>query len=149
VIGADVLRKAEAAGASIARAGAVLVTGGLGGAMEAACRGAKGASGLTLGILPGTDRREGNPFVDIAVPTGMGEMRNALVVRAADGVLAFNGGFGTLSELALALKLGKPVISIGSWELSIGGRPAQVPVAASVEEAVDTLMRLVSPPRTV
>jgi uncharacterized protein (TIGR00725 family) len=133
----------------IAQAGAVLVTGGLGGAMEAACRGAKTASGVTLGILPGTDRREGNPFVDIAIPTGMGEMRNALVVRAADGVLAVNGGFGTLSELALALKLGKPVISIGSWDLSVGGRPAQVPTASSVEEAVDSLMKLVLQDRTV
>lgn len=133
----------------IAKAGAVLVTGGLGGAMEAACRGARSASGLTLGILPGTDRREGNPFLDVAVPTGMGEMRNALVVRAADGVLAVDGGFGTLSEVALALKLGKPVISVGSWDLSIGGRPAGVPTAPSVEEAVGTLMKLVLAERTV
>ena len=117
--------------------------------MEAACRGAKKASGLTLGILPGTDRWEGNQFLDIAVPTGMGEMRNALVVRAADGVLAVDGGFGTLSELALALKLGKPVVSIGSWDLSIRGRPAQVRTASSAEEAVDTLMKLVLKERTV
>lgn len=133
----------------IARVGAVLVTGGLGGAMEAACRGAKKASGLTLGILPGVDRREGNQFLDIAVPTGMGEMRNALVVRAADGVLAVDGGFGTLSELALALKLGKPVVSIGSWDLSMAGRPARVPTASSAEDAVDTLMKLVLKERTV
>lgn len=126
-----------------------MVTGGLGGAMEAACRGAKKASGFTLGILPGTDRREGNQFLDIAVPTGMGEMRNALVVRAADGVLAVDGGFGTLSELALALKLGKPVVSIASWDLSMGGRRARIRTASSVEDAVDTLMKLVSTDRTV
>ena len=101
----------------MARAGAVLVCGGLGGAMEAACRGAKAEGGTTLGILPGTDRSAANPYVDVAVPTGLGEARNALVVRAADALIAVEGGYGTLSEIALALRAGKPVIGLGTWEI--------------------------------
>jgi uncharacterized protein (TIGR00725 family) len=81
--------------------------------MEAACHGAKGADGLTVGILPGSDRSDANPFVDIALPTGLGEARNALVVRAADVVIAIGGGYGTLSEIALALKAGKSVVGLG------------------------------------
>ena len=85
--------------------------------MEAGCRGAKSAGGTTLGILPGTDRAAANPWVDVAVATGLGEARNALVVRAGDAVVAVAGEFGTLSEIALALKAGKPVIGLGTWEL--------------------------------
>lgn len=138
-----ILELAEEAGYRIAQAGAVLVTGGLGGAMEAACKGARRAGGTTVGILPGTSRADGNEFLDVAIPTGMGEMRNALVVSAADGVLAVGGAFGTLSELALAAKLGKPVISLRSWELSIEGKPSGIPSASSVEEAVESLMQLI------
>jgi uncharacterized protein (TIGR00725 family) len=108
----------------------VLVCGGLGGAMEAACEGAKAAGGTTVGILPGADRGAANPFVDIAVPTGLGEARNALVVRAADVLIAVGGGYGTLSEVALALRAGKPVIGLDTW--GIDG----VRVASSPEEAV-------------
>ncbi len=82
--------------------------------MEAACRGAKGGGGTTVGILPGTDRGEANEFVDVAIPTGLGEARNALVVRAADALIAVGGGYGTLSEIALALKAGKRVVGLGS-----------------------------------
>ena len=78
--------------------------------MEAACRGARAAGATTVGILPGTSRREANPFVDVAIPTGMGEARNALVVRAADVLVAVGGEFGTLAEIALALKAGTPVV---------------------------------------
>jgi hypothetical protein len=85
--------------------------------MEAACRGAKEAGGTTLGILPGSDRSAANPYVDFALPTGLGEARNALVVRAADVVIAVGGGYGTLSEIALALRSGKPVIGLGSWDI--------------------------------
>ena len=85
--------------------------------MEAACRGAKSRRGRTLGILPGTDREAANGWVDIALPTGMGEMRNALVVRACDGLIAIGGGPGTLSEIALALKGGTPVVGLGSWDI--------------------------------
>ena len=104
-------------GRLLAEAGAVVVTGGLGGVMEAASRGAREAGGLTVGILPGTDRREANAHVQVAVPTGMGEARNALVVRAADALVAVGGQWGTLSEIALACKAGKPVAGIGSWDL--------------------------------
>jgi uncharacterized protein (TIGR00725 family) len=108
---------AERVGRAIAEAGAVLLCGGLGGVMEAACRGAKEAGGHTVGILPGTDRGAANPFVDTAIPTGLGEARNALVVRAADALIAVGGGYGTLSEIALALKAGKPVVALGSWDI--------------------------------
>jgi uncharacterized protein (TIGR00725 family) len=97
------------------------VCGGLGGVMEAACRGATGAGGLTVGILPGLDRGAANRFVGVAVPTGLGEARNALVVRMADAVVAVDGEYGTLSEIALALKAGKPVVGVATWELARAG----------------------------
>src|SRR3954447_10191624 len=111
------LAAAERVGAELARRGAIVVCGGLGGVMEAACRGAKGAGGTTVGILPGLDRGSANPFVDVAVPTGLGEARNALVVRAADVLVAVGGAYGTLSEIALALKTGKRVVGLGSWAI--------------------------------
>ena len=111
-------RDAEAVGDELARAGAVVVCGGLSGVMAAACRGAREAGGLTLGLLPGSDRSAANPWVAVAVPTGLGELRNGLVVRAADAVVAVRGGFGTLSEIALALKLGKPVVGVGTWDIA-------------------------------
>src|SRR5207247_9321205 len=92
-----------------AERGAVLVCGGYGGVMEAAARGAKQAGGVTVGILAGSDPRDANPHIDIALATGMGEMRNALLVRAAGAVIAIGGGWGTLSEIALALRIGTPV----------------------------------------
>jgi uncharacterized protein (TIGR00725 family) len=110
-----------------------LVCGGLGGVMEAACRGAKGAGGTTIGILPGSERAAANAFVDVAVPTGLGEARNALVVRAADAVIAVGGGYGTLSEIALALKAGKPVVGLGSWDIE---GVVSVPGAAAAVETV-------------
>ncbi len=120
---ADACRAAEVVGRELGRNGAVVICGGLGGVMEAACRGAKAEGGTTVGILPGTDRADANPAVDVAVTTGMGEARNALVVRAADAVVAVEGEFGTLAEIALALRWGKPVVGIGTWELSKKGRP--------------------------
>jgi uncharacterized protein (TIGR00725 family) len=128
---------AEAVGRELASRRAVLVCGGLGGAMEAACRGAKQAGGTTLGILPGLDRAAANPWVDVAVVTGLGEARNALVVRAADAVIAVAGGYGTLSEIALALKGGKPVAGLGSWEID-GVERAAGP-AEAVESALGRL----------
>ncbi|HEY0632261.1 MAG TPA: TIGR00725 family protein [Thermoleophilaceae bacterium] len=134
---ADEEHLAEAVGRGLGEAGAVVVCGGLGGVMEAACRGAKSAGATTLGILPGADRAEANPYVDIAVATGLGELRNGLVVRAADGLVAVGGEFGTLSELALALKAGKPVFALGGWDLSREGQPVEAIVrAASPEDAV-------------
>jgi uncharacterized protein (TIGR00725 family) len=129
--------EAERVGRGLAEAGAVVVCGGLGGVMAAACRGAKSAGGATLGILPGADRAAANEHVDLAVATGMGEMRNALIVRSADALIVVGGEFGTLSEMALALKAGKPVVALGGWELSRRGEPAEAILrATSAEDAV-------------
>lgn len=124
------LSAAEAVGDELARAGAVLVCGGLGGVMEAACRGAREAGGTTIGILPGADRAAANPFVDVAIATGLGEARNALVVRSADVLVAVGRGYGTLSEIALALKARKPVVALDSWDID------GVESAATPEQAV-------------
>jgi uncharacterized protein (TIGR00725 family) len=125
------LAAAEEAGAAVAEAGCGLVCGGLGGVMEAACRGARSRGGMTVGLLPGVDRDAANGWVVVALPTGLGEARNALVVRAADAVVAIGGGWGTLSEIALALKAGIPVVGVGTWEPAIGGAAAAGVVAAS------------------
>jgi uncharacterized protein (TIGR00725 family) len=103
--------------------------------MEAACRGAREAGGTTLGILPGSDRSAANAWVSVAVATGLGEARNALVVRAADAVIAVSGEYGTLSEIALALKAGKPVIGIGTWDL--GRDPDPIIRAHEAAEAAE------------
>jgi hypothetical protein len=116
---------AEQVGRRIAEAGAVVVCGGLGGVMEAACRGARAAGGTTVGILPGTDRFDANDYVDVAVPTGIGEARNAVVVATADAVVAVGGEFGTLCEIALALKAGTPVIGFHTWELARPGKAVE------------------------
>ncbi|WP_034642330.1 TIGR00725 family protein [Desulfovibrio inopinatus] len=100
---------------SAASAGVLTVCGGLGGVMNAACRGAKDGNGLTIGILPGITANDANPYVDIPIATGLGHMRNALVVQNADIVFAFAGGAGTLSEIGFALKLEKPVIAVAAW----------------------------------
>ncbi|MBV9411814.1 MAG: TIGR00725 family protein [Acidimicrobiia bacterium] len=130
----DALQAAEEVGRHLARRGAVVVCGGLGGVMEAACRGAKAEGGTTVGILPTDDRRQANKYVDVAVATGMGEARNTLVVRAVDVVIAIDGEFGTLSEIALALRTGVPVVGINTWELSIGG-----------QEVADAILRVHDP----
>ena len=126
---AEELAVAEAVGAAIAEAQAILVCGGLGGVMEAACRGARSRNGETVGLLPGEDREDANGWVRLALPTGLGEARNALVVRAADAVVAVGGAWGTLSEIALALKTGRPVIGLGTWELARAGRAVEGIVA--------------------
>ncbi len=123
------LEEAEAVGRELAAGGAVVVCGGLGGVMAAACRGAVSAGGLTVGILPGADREAANEWVRVAIATGLGEMRNALVVRAADAVVAVGGAYGTLSEIALALKTGVAVVGLGSWEID-GVAPAETPAEA-------------------
>jgi len=108
---------ARRAGSLIAAAGAVLCCGGRGGVMEACCRGAKEAGGRTVGILPDTGR--GNPFLDVVIRTGMGFGRNAIVVQSGDAVVAIGGGYGTLSEIAIALRAGKEVFGYRTWD--IGG----------------------------
>ena len=141
------LAAAEHVGSLLAEHGAVVVTGGLGGVMEAACRGAKSAGGITLGILPGLERSDANQWVDVALPTGMGEMRNALLIRASDVLIAIAGEFGTLSEVALALKTGVPVVGLGTWELHKGGRAvAAFEQASDPETAVELAYRVLSVP---
>jgi len=136
---------AEEVGRLIARAGAVVVCGGLGGVMDAAARGARSEGGTAIGILPGETRAGESAHLSASVPTGMGEARNALVVRAADAVIAISGEFGTLSEIALALKMGRPVVGLATWELSKTGRPSDPIVrAATPEEAVERALALTS-----
>jgi len=139
----EVARVAEAVGRELARRGVALVCGGLGGVMEAACRGAKSEGGLTIGILPGSSRHEANPYVDIPVVTGLGEARNVIVVRTAQAVIAVDGEFGTLSEIAHALKLRIPVVGLSTWQLAKQGRRVLAIVeAATPVEAVDKALAL-------
>ncbi|MCK4450535.1 MAG: TIGR00725 family protein, partial [Anaerolineae bacterium] len=114
---------AEAVGRALAEGGAILVCGGLRGVMEAACRGAKSAGGLTIGILPGTDRSEANPYVDIPIVTGIRCARNAIITRTAQAVVAVGGSYGTLSEIGFALSFGVPVVGLGTWEPRREGHP--------------------------
>ena len=135
--------QAEEVGRLLARAGAVLVCGGLGGVMEAATRGATAEGGTSIGLLPGTSRGAANPHLTLSIPTGMGEMRNVLVVRASDAVIALAGEFGTLSEIAFALKTGVPVVGLETWELAKAGKRVEPFVlAGSPEEAVREALRL-------
>lgn len=130
---------AYAVGRALASAGALVVTGGLGGVMAAACRGAAEAGGTTVGLLPTTDRATANPWVTVAVPTGLAEARDALVVTAADAVVAVGGSWGTLAEVALARRSGKTVVGLATWApfdaagrpVSDGIRPADGPVEAA------------------
>jgi uncharacterized protein (TIGR00725 family) len=143
---ADVAAQAEAVGRELAQRGAILVCGGLGGVMEAACRGAKAAGGLTIGILPGALRRDANRYVDIPIVTGMGEARNVLVVQSAQAVVAVQGEYGTLSEIAHALKLGIPVIGLHTWTLAKEGEERQAIIRAETpQEAVDKALLLALP----
>jgi len=116
-------------GRGLAMAGAIVVTGGLGGVMEAASRGASAAGGLAVGLLPGTDRAAANQWVAIAIPTGLGELRNGLVVRSADAIVAIGGAYGTLSEVALALRTKVPVVGLQTWEIE-GIEAVESPVVA-------------------
>jgi uncharacterized protein (TIGR00725 family) len=130
-------RAAQAIGHGLADAGAIVITGGLGGVMEAACHGASAAAGTTVGFLPGTDRTTANEYLQIALPTGLGELRNGLIIRAADAVIAVGGAYGTLSEIALALRTDVPVIGLQTWEIE-GVEPAHTPaeaVALALERA--------------
>ena len=133
---------AEEVGRRVAASGAALICGGLTGVMEAACRGAQRAGGRTIGILPGTERAEANPFVEVAVATGMGQTRNAIIVLTADVLIAIGGGYGTLSEIGLALRHGKPVVGLRTWEAMRGERRAPIAFVTSAEEAVREALRL-------
>lgn len=139
---AEALALAEEVGFLIARADAILVCGGLNGVMEAACKGAKRGGGTTVGILPGNDSGTANPHVDIPIVTAMSTARNAIVVRTGDAIIAIDGSFGTLTEIAYALDLGKKVFALRSWELGKLGVAADllVPVRTP-REAVDRALQ--------
>lgn len=144
--GADLERVAEDVGRGLAENGAIVLCGGLSGVMEAACRGCRAAGGTSVGILPGDDRGAANRFVDVAIATGMGEMRNALIVRAADVVVALGGEYGTLSEIAFALKIGRPVVGYDTWEPSKPGAGDVIVRVDSAEDAVAAALRLAGAP---
>jgi len=133
-------------GSLIAKRGHVLVCGGLGGVMDAAARGANEAGGMVIGILPDEDRGRAGRWLTVSIPTGMGQARNALVAGSGDAVIAVGGGYGTLSEIGFALKLGRPVIGLETWELD-GSRagPGGVIKASSPRDAVDMAERHVEP----
>jgi hypothetical protein len=155
----EALKAAEMVGANIAGAGAILITGGLSGVMEAASRGAKRANGLVIGMLPGLKKDDANRYVDVAITTGMGWMRNTLVVRAADAVIMVSGGIGTLNELTVAYQ-DKPTVILehtGGWadrirEIAYRGThldesgSATLHFAATPEEAVDKAIALAADP---
>jgi uncharacterized protein (TIGR00725 family) len=130
-----VLDAARALGRLLADRGHVVVTGGLGGVMQAAAEGVADAGGTAVALLPNDDRGSASPGHTVVIPTGMGEMRNALLVRTADAVIALGGGWGTLSEIALAARTGVPVLAVGSWDLP----GPEVTTCESVQEAVDRL----------
>jgi hypothetical protein len=137
------LSAAERVGRLLADAGCVLVCGGLGGVMDVAARGAAAGGGISIGILPGDDRVDASRHLTVAIASGFGEARNAIVARSSDAVVAVGGEFGTLSEIALALKMGKPVIGVGTWELGRDDLATDPIVRAETpEEALAELRRV-------
>lgn len=147
---AAAIRDAEEVGQLLARRGATIVCGGLGGVMAAVSRGARSAGGLCVGLLPGEDANAADPDVTLALPTGLGEMRNALIARACTAMIAIGGGYGTLSEIAFALRLGRPVAGLGTWDIRRAEDDAPDPAihrAGAPRDAVDwVLARLATPP---
>ncbi len=139
---AEEATRAEAVGRELARRGAILICGGLSGVMEAACRGAAIESGLTLGVLPGDDPATANRYVQIPVATGMGSARNLVVVKSAQAVIAIDGDYGTLSEIAFALKSGIPVIGLNTWSLSRNGQVDRSIIEA--EDAFDAVEKAIT-----
>ncbi|MBN2427137.1 MAG: TIGR00725 family protein [Deltaproteobacteria bacterium] len=131
--------QAEEIGRLIAERGGAVVCGGLGGVMEGACRGCSRQGGETIGILPGSEACEANPYVSLAITTNMGHARNVIIAHTSQALIAIEGEYGTLSEMAVALKLGRPVIAIASWP-DIPG----VVYVASPEEAVAEVFARIS-----
>lgn len=137
---------ARVVGRLLAERSITVVCGGLGGVMAAVAEGVASAGGQSIGILPGRDRRAGNQHLTVAIPTGLGELRNGLVVGCADGVISIGGGWGTLSELALARRTGLPVVSIAGWRLAdAAGEMVAIEEAPSPEVAVARLLELLGP----
>lgn len=132
-----IAQKAFAVGEAIAKAGAVLLCGGLGGVMEAACKGAKSVNGTTIGIVPGSKRKSANRFVDIEIVTNAGQARNVFIAHSADAMVAVSGSYGTLSEISVGLKLGKPVVGIDTWDIE--GVIVESDPKKAVEKAVSLI----------
>ncbi|MFC2019902.1 TIGR00725 family protein [Chloroflexota bacterium] len=138
-------RLAEEVGRQLARRGAVLVCGGLGGVMEAACKGASAEGGLTIGILPGDNRRAANPYVQLPIITGIGYARNVAVVKSARAVIAVGGSYGTLSEISHALQSGIPVIGLATWSIAKNKKEDNSIIRAEdATEAVETALALIA-----
>ncbi|HHV76800.1 MAG TPA: TIGR00725 family protein [Syntrophothermus lipocalidus] len=135
-------------GRALAREGLIVVCGGMGGVMESVARGVSEEKGVVIGILPGRDRLEGNRYLTYAIPTGLGDARNAVIACAADALIAIAGGFGTLSEISLARKAGKPVVGLKTWKATNGtGEDLGVVNAATPEEAVAKILDLLEDKR--
>jgi uncharacterized protein (TIGR00725 family) len=142
VCSARTAAQAERVGRAIASARAVLLCGGLGGVMEAASRGAAQTGGTVVGLLPGFHRGDANPWVTIAIATGMDQARNVILVRSCDAIIAVGGMYGTLSEIALALKFGTPVVGLSTWRVrQPEGRRVPIVVAATADDAVARALR--------
>jgi uncharacterized protein (TIGR00725 family) len=140
----QISRLAEEVGREIARQGAALVCGGMGGVMEAACRGASEEGGLTIGILPGDSRHTANPHVRIPIVTGIGYARNAAVVKSSQAIIAIDGSYGTLSEIGFALQSSIPVIGLNTWSLSIDGKAdTSIIQSDSPKDAVNKALALI------
>jgi uncharacterized protein (TIGR00725 family) len=140
-ISAEVYRIAEEVGREIARRKAALVCGGMGGVMEAACKGAIEEKGLTIGILPGDSRTQANPYVQIPIVSGMGYARNVAVVKSSQAVIAIDGSYGTLTEIGYALQAGIPVIGLATWSLALYGKADKsIILAKNPQDAVDKAM---------
>jgi uncharacterized protein (TIGR00725 family) len=138
---------AREVGFLLARKGALLICGGLGGVMEASARGAREAGGITVGILPGNSAADANPYIDIPIVTDLGNARNAINVLTCQVIIAIHGSYGTLSEIALAMKCRVPVVGLGTWDLvSPGGEPLPITLAHSAEEAVTAALNLIPSP---
>ena len=136
------LALAREVGARLARDGVVVLTGGLDGVMAAAAQGAREAGGVSVGLLPGADAAAGDEYLSVALPTGLGQARNALLVQAADGLISIGGSWGTLSEIALATRARKPVVCVYGWRVSdADGRPQPLVVAGSAAQAVELVQR--------
>jgi len=140
---AEVAQLSEEVGRELAKQGAILICGGMGGVMEAACRGACSEGGLTIGILPGDKAQAANPYVQIPIVTGMGYARNIIVVKSARAVIAIDGSYGTLSEISYALQNDIPVIGLNTWSLANNGKQDNsIIIAESASEAVNKALAL-------
>ena len=133
---AEITRQAVDTGREIARRGGILVCGGRGGVMRAACKGAKEKNGITIGIMPGSSREDANQYVDIPIVTGMGVARNVIIARTVHGAIAIDGRYGTLTEIAFCLEFGKPVVGLGTWDID-----QSIEQASNAKEAVDWLFK--------